>query len=172
MNDYKTFETERLLLKPVQLEDAAFLLKLLNSPKWIQFIGERNVKTIAEAKTYISERMLPQLQELGYGNYTVIRKLDNVKMGTCGLYNREGLDGIDIGFAFLPEFEKQGFAFESAHKILKVGFNEFNISKVSAITVQENLSSQKLIKKLGLKFKKVISLPNDSEELLLYSIKK
>lgn len=171
MSNYKSFETERLFLRPMQIEDAPFLLELLNTPKWIDYIGDRNVKTIEEAKEYIKTKMLPQLEELGFGNYTVIRKLDNVKMGTCGLYNREGIEGIDIGFAFLPQYEKQGFAFEAANKIKIVGFKEFCISQISAITIKENISSQKLIKKLGLKFEKIINLPNDSEDLLLYTLK-
>lgn len=172
MNNYKSFETKRLLLKPMVLEDAPFLIELLNTPKWIQFIGERNVKTIEEAEKYITERMLPQLEELGYGNYVVIRKSDNTKIGTCGLYNREGIDGLDIGFAFLPQYEKQGFAFEAANRIKQAGFNEFGISQISAITIKENIASQKLIEKLGLKFEKIINLPNDPEDLLFYSLKR
>ena len=172
MNKFKTFETERLVLKPMQLEDAPFLIELLNSPKWIKFIGDRNVKTIEEAEEYIKIKMLPQLEELGYGNYLVVRKADNSKMGTCGLYNREGIDGIDIGFAFLPLYEKQGYGFEAANKILKVGFEEFRIKKISAITTKENTSSQKLIEKLGLKFQKIINIPNDPEDLLHYQLTK
>ena len=94
--------TERLVLKPTTLEDAAFILELLNSPKWLKFIGDRNVKSIAEAEAYIKERMLPQFERLGFTNNVVIRKADGKKIGACGLYDRDGLEGIDIGFAFLP----------------------------------------------------------------------
>lgn len=111
---YLTFETPRLILRPVQESDALFILRLFRSENWLKYIGERDVHTIDEARTYIREKMYPQLKKEGYGNYLVIRKTDNDSIGTCGLFDREGLEGIDIGFAFLPEFEGQGYAFEAA----------------------------------------------------------
>jgi len=168
---YTSFSTERLILKPTTVEDAEFILKLHNSPLWLQFIGDRNTKTILDAKTYIETKMLPQLHELGYGNYTVIRKKDNAKIGTCGLFNREGLEGIDIGFAFLSEFHNQGYAYESTKVIKEAALTKFNIKKLSAITMKENISSQKLLEKLGLVYTKDILIPNDDDELMLYELK-
>lgn len=138
---YIKFETERLIIRPVTIDDA---------------------------RAYIENKMLPQLKELGYGNYTVIRKADKTKIGTCGLYNREGLDGIDIGFAFLPKFHGQGYAYESAKILKDAAFSKFNIQKLRAITMKENKSSQKLLEKLGLAYTKNIKIPNDHEELMLY----
>lgn len=168
MQKYASFETERLFLKPTDNDDAKFLLELLNTPKWLQFIGDRKVHTTKDAKNYIKNRITPQLEKLGFANYTVIRKNDNVKIGSCGLYDREGLEGIDIGFAFLPAFEKYGYAFESAQKIKEIGIQKFNIKKISAITVKENYASQILLEKLGLQFIKTIKIPNDDVELMLY----
>ena len=173
MNDsspYQGFETERLILKPTSEEDAEFLLELVNTPKWLQYIGDRNVRTIEDAKEYIKVRILPQFQRLGYANYTIIRKSDLAKMGTCGLYDREGLKGIDIGFAFLPQYEKKGYAFESADKLKQIAFAEFGIPEINAITSKGNLSSQKLLEKLGLTITGTTILPEEEEELLLYSI--
>lgn len=170
MSTYNFFETERLLLKPTDNEDATFLIELLNSPKWLQYIGDRNVKTIEDALAYIAQKVTPQFQQLGFGNYTVIRKLDGIKIGTCGLYKREGIDGIDIGFAFLPSFEKMGYAYESAQKLLEVASPIFNIDAIFAITIKENTDSQKLIEKLGLQFQKIIRIPNDEEDLMLYKL--
>lgn len=170
MSTYKSFETERLLLKPMSTEDAPFLLELLNSPKWIKYVGDRNVHTIEEAANYIKTKMKPQLIKLGFSNYTVIRKTDKVKMGSCGLYDREGIEGVDIGFAFLPQFEKMGYAFESAGKIKEVGLSQFNLKLISAITTKENTDSQKLLEKLGLKYIKTINIPDDDEDLLLYRL--
>ncbi|WP_299433611.1 GNAT family N-acetyltransferase [uncultured Aquimarina sp.] len=162
------FETDRLLLKPATIEDAAFYLKLLNSPKWLQNIGDRNVRSIEDAEHYITEKMMPQLKRLGYSNYTVIRKSDNQKLGCCGLYDREGIEGVDIGFAFLPEYEGKGYAYESALKIKEAGISLFGIKKISAITIPENKSSQKLLEKLDFSFIKIINIPNDDEDLMLY----
>ena len=167
----KSFETERLIIRPTNIEDAPFIFELLNSPKWLKNIGNRNIKTVDDAKAYIENKMVPQLEKLGYSNNTVIRKSDGVKLGTCGLYNREGLDGVDIGFAFLPQYEKMGYAFESTNKIKEVAKTEFGIEEISAITLPENIDSQKLLKKLGLTFQKLIRLPNDPEELMLFHIK-
>ena len=172
MKEIKTFETERLILKPTSEEDSKFIFELLNTPKWIKYIGDRNIKTIDNAKDYIKTKMLPQLERLGYSNYTIIRKVDKQKMGTCGLYDRDGLEGIDIGFAFLPEYEQKGYAFEAAFKIKSVAFHEFGINAISAITTKDNTSSQKLLEKLGLKLIGTTKLPNDKEELLMYKIEK
>jgi len=170
MNTYKSFKTERLILKPTSKKDAQFILELLNTPKWIKYIGDRDVHSIEDAKNYVQNKMLPQLKKLGYGNYTVIKKSDKIKIGTCGLYDREGIDGVDIGFAFLPKYENNGFAFEAANKLINTAFEEFNISKINAITTKNNFQSQKLLLKLGLKFDKIVKLPNDNEKLLLYTL--
>ena len=167
----KTILTERLVLKPTTEEDAEFIFELLNTPKWLKFIGDRNVRSTTDAAEYIKTRMLPQLERLGYGNYTVVRTSDNIKIGTCGLFDREGLEGIDIGFAFLPDYEGKGYGFESANKLKEVAFEEFGIKEINAITSKENINCQKLLGKLGLKLKGTTILPNEKEELLLYTIK-
>ncbi|WP_019668858.1 GNAT family N-acetyltransferase [Eudoraea adriatica] len=169
---YKEFETERVRIKPTSEGDSEFIYRLMNSPKFIQYIGDREINSVISAKDYIKTKMLPQLQRLGYSNYTIFQKTDNTKIGTCGLYDREGLEGIDIGFAFLPEYEGQGFAYEAANRLKKAAFEEFEIEEIKAITSKKNISSQRLLEKLGLKMVDVIILPNDDEELLLYKIQK
>jgi RimJ/RimL family protein N-acetyltransferase len=170
MKKYAHFETERLVLQPTTEEDAGFILELLNSPKWLEYIGDRNVNTEEDAKQYIKNKISPQLEKLGFANYTLIRKSDGLKIGSCGLYDREGVEGIDIGFALLPAFEGLGYGFESASKVLEIGKTKFNIDRFSAITTKDNLASQRLIEKLGLRYIETIRIPNDEEELLLYRI--
>ena len=172
MTGYRTFETERLILKPTLEEDAAFVWELLNTPKWLKYIGDRNVKSVEDAKVYIKIKMLPQLESLGFGNYTVIRKSDDAKLGICGLYDRVGLEGIDIGFAFLPEHEGYGFAFEAVARLKRAAFEEFGIDELIAITTKNNTASQKLLEKLGLVLTGTTKIPNDDEELFLYKINK
>lgn len=166
----KTYETERLIIKLVDIDDAEFLLKLLNTEKWLKNIGDRNVHNLEDAQRYVCEKNLPQIERLGFGNAVVILKSNNEKIGTVGLYDREEIDGVDIGFAFLERYEGKGYAYEAAKKIMDVGINEFDIKKVSAITLPENFSSIKLIEKLGLKFKEVVRIPNDTEDLNLYEL--
>lgn len=168
MQPFKSFETKRLLLRPTTVEDADFILQLMNSPKWLQFIGDRNIRTLKNAQTYIASKMVPQYQRLGYSNYTVIRKADNIRMGSCGLYDRDGLEGIDLGFAFLPEYEGQGYAFEASKRLLEAAVNQFTITVLSAITTKNNKASQRLLKKLQFKRCGTVTLPSDTEELLLF----
>jgi RimJ/RimL family protein N-acetyltransferase len=166
----KTFETERLILKLTTIADAEFIRILYNSPKWIEFIGDRKLNTVKDATKYIETKMLPQMERLGYGNYTIIRKSDGKKIGSCGLYDREGVNGIDIGFALLPDFEKKGYAFESVNYLKEIAFNNFKLKLISGITSKNNKPSQDLLMKIGLKFEKTIVLPNETEEILLYSL--
>jgi RimJ/RimL family protein N-acetyltransferase len=161
-------ETKRLLLIPSSEKDTEFIFELLNSPKWIEYIGDRNIKTLNDAKLYLIEKIIPPYKKLGFGTFTVIRKSDDSKIGTCGLYDREGLEGVDLGFAFLPEFERNGYAFESANKIVNIAFEKFIIKSIKAITTKNNISSQKLLEKLKFIKNGTTKLDNDSEEMLLY----
>ena len=170
MAGFKIFETERLILKPTSEEDAEFILALFNTPKWLKFIGDRKVKSESEARAYIGSKMVPQYERLGFGNYTVIRKTDATQMGICGLYDRDGVDGLDLGFAFLPEYEGHGFAFEAANCLKQLAFAELGINELIAITSQDNRSSQKLLEKLDFTYVGIIRLPNDNEDLCLYRI--
>lgn len=170
MNRYEVFETERLILKPTSEEDAALIFELFNTPKWFKYIGDRNIRTLEDAGEYIEAKMLPQLKRLGYSSYTIIKKADHVKIGTCGLFDRDGLEGIDLGFALLPEYERKGYAFESANKLKEVAFNIFGIGELNAITVKDNIPSQKLLEKLGFRLHGTTKLPDDDEDLLLYKL--
>jgi RimJ/RimL family protein N-acetyltransferase len=167
-NNTNIFETTRLLLIPTSEKDINFIFALLNSPKWLEFIGNRNVKSFDDAKQYIKEKIIPQYKKLGFGTYTIIRKLENTKIGTCGLYDREGIEAIDLGFAFLPKFEKNGYAYESANKMISNAFEKFKINKIKAITRKNNISSQRLLEKLDFKNNGLIRLKKDSNEMLLY----
>ena len=170
MKTYKTFETERLFLRPTTENDAELILALFNTPKWLRFIGDRNVQTLEEAVEYIRSKMTPHLEKHGYGNYAVTRKTDGTKMGTCGLYNREGIDGVDIGFALLPEFEGQGFAHEAAQKVMLAAFASFGLEHLAGYCAKDNAASQKLLEKLGFTRNGLKRLPTNEEELLAYTI--
>lgn len=165
-----TYETERLLIKPTDLEDLDFLVEILNTPKYYQYIGDRNVRTKEDAENYFNERIFPQYKKLGFGNYTVMLKSDGTKIGFCGVYVRPNLEVPDIGFAFFEEYEGKGYAFESADFIKNLVNKEFHINKLGGITVAYNHSSRRLLEKLGLTFQKKIFLEGDSEELMYYEI--
>lgn len=167
-NEDKFYETERLILRPMAAEDAEFILDLYNRPKFIQYIGDRYIRTISDAENYIQRRFRPQFEKLGFGNYLMLTKEGHHKIGGVGIFEREGLDVVDIGFSLLEEFEAKGYAYEAALKIKSVGMDDFGLTKLSAITTKDNTSSQKLIEKLGLKFRKYVAIPGDPEELMYY----
>lgn len=170
MNQVQSYETKRLILKPTDREDAAFFLELYNTPDWIKYIGERNIKTIEAAETFIHEKIRPQFERLSYSNFTVIRKSDKAKIGSCGLYDRDGLAGVDLGFAFLPQYYKQGYGYESAHKVKELAFEKFDLKLLQAISVHYNVASINLLKKLNFQFIKNMHLPNDDEEVMLFQL--
>jgi len=165
------FRTKRLVLTPTTIDDAPLFLELLNTPKWLEFIGDRNVKTLQDAQEYITARVLPQYERLGYGNYTVSLLSNGTKIGCCGLYDREGLEGVDIGFSLLPAYEQKGYGFEAATCVKDLAFNNFELRKIGAITIEKNVGSRALLEKLGLVYIKKIVLENDLEELLYYEMK-
>lgn len=169
---HREFESERLLIRPTIEEDAELIYQLMNTPKFIKFVGDRKINSIQDAEKYIQIKMLPQLNTLGYSSYSIITKVDGAKIGTCGLYNRDGVDGIDIGFGLLPQYEGLGYAYESAHRILKAAFEEFEIKEIKAITSKANISSQRLLEKLGLEMIGTTKLPNEDHEILLYTKKR
>ncbi|GEN68967.1 hypothetical protein CRH01_35350 [Chryseobacterium rhizosphaerae] len=152
----------------MSLEDKELIFELYNRPKFIQYIGDRNIKTLKDAEDYIRNRFIPQIERLGYGNYLVMTKEGNNKIGGVGIFEREGLDVVDIGYSLLEEFEGKGYAYEAAQKVKSIGMEEFGLSKISAIISKDNVSSQKLIEKLGLKFQKHLTLPGEDEELNYY----
>ena len=172
MTLFKTLETERLFIRPTIQEDASFILELMNSPKWLEFIGDRNIKTLKNAQEYIELKMTPQFKRLGYGNHTVICKRDDSKIGSVGLYDREGIKGIDLGFAFLPKYEGKGYAFEASYRLQQAALEEFGLNFLSAITTKNNVASQRLLVKLKFELTGTIVLPSDTEALLLYTFKR
>ncbi len=163
-------ETERLILREFNLTDVQFIIQLLNSEGWIKFIGDRNIKTEEQAKEYLLNGPIKSYHENGFGLSLVELKSNSESIGMCGLIKREGLDHPDIGFAFLPEFSGKGYAVEIAKEVMNYAKKELKLSCVMAITLPNNTTSIKLLKKIGLNFDKIFSFPNSTEELLLFIV--
>jgi [ribosomal protein S5]-alanine N-acetyltransferase len=166
------YETERLIIKPTNIDDAEFIMALVNTPGWLENVGDRNVHSIADAEKYVTEKMLPNMEKYGYGNYTLILKTDGSKIGTCGIYSREGLSHCDIGYSLLPQYEKNGYINEAAKKMVNLAFTDFNLTTLQAITINSNQASKNVVLKLGFTFKENIFIPNDPVELCLFELKK
>lgn len=162
-------ETERLRLRKFTTADTRFIIELVNSPGWIEFIGERNIKTPKQAKEYLENGPIKSYEINGYGLSLVELKDKNTPIGMCGIIKRDDLETPDIGFAFLPEFIGIGYAFEIANATMIFAKDQLKLPVIVAITVENNISSIKLLEKIGMKFKKIIKYSDDNEELMLYS---
>jgi RimJ/RimL family protein N-acetyltransferase len=165
----KILETERLTLRLQTTEDADFILELVNDPSWLQFIGDRGVRTVEDAREYILNS-INMYEKSGFCFYLVERKEDNIPVGICGLVKRDSLEDVDIGFAFLPTYWGKGYAYEAASAVLAYGLDTLGLKRIVAITTQDNHASAKLLEKVGLKFESLVQLSNDEEELRLFSL--
>jgi RimJ/RimL family protein N-acetyltransferase len=160
-------ETTRLSVSELSLDDSLFILELLNTPDWLTYIGERNVKSPEQAKVYLENGPLKSYSQHGFGLWLVKRNQDKACLGICGLLKRDYLSHPDIGFAFLPKYTGQGYALESATAVLHYAKNKLELSTIFAIVMAENRRSIQLLEKIGMAFKNPILLPS-AEELLLY----
>lgn len=163
-------ETERLFLRKFTLDDAAFMLEMLNTPTWLRFIGDRGVRTVEEATEYLRNGNIRSYREYGFGFYVVVIKETQESIGICGIVKREGLEDIDIGFAFFSQFMGKGYGYEAASATLNYALNDLKIKRIVAIVDPENVSSIGLIKKIGLVFEKMIQLSSKEIELMLFGI--
>ncbi len=157
-------ETARLRLRPLEIGDASFMLKLLNSEGWIRFIGDRNVHSVVESTIYIQGILsLPVIR------YYVMENLDSREaMGIISLLQREDLDYPDVGFALLPEYLKLGFAREATVAFLRELFKFNTLPVLGAITLPENRASIQLLVSIG--FDYVKNIEKAREILRLYEL--
>ena len=163
-------ETERLYLRKfIPEEDAAFFVELVNSPKWLRFIGDRNIHTEEAAIKSLTERALKSYEEHGYGGYVIIEKTSGQKVGNAGLYRRPIFEHADVGYALLPQFEGKGYAFEAAQGVVQFA-RGLKMKHIYGITVAYHTRSVHLLEKLGLKFERVFRMEGDPEELSLYGM--
>jgi RimJ/RimL family protein N-acetyltransferase len=164
----KVLETERLILRRLSIEDAEFMLGLLNEPSWLRFIGDRGVRTVEDARSYILKGPVDMYDRLGFGLYLTQLK-EGAPIGICGLVKRDFLEDVDIGFALLPAFWSQGYAYEAAAAVMEYGKSVLGLKRIVAITARDNHSSIKLLEKLGLKFEKMIRSTADGPEIRLFA---
>ena len=165
----KVIETPRLILRRLTVDDAPFVLRLLNEPSFLRFIGDRGVHSLAKAREYLLIGAIASYERLGFGMYLVESKPAGIPLGLCGLVRRTALPDADLGFAFLPEFWSKGYAVESAAAVMEHA-RALGLKRVAAITSVDNESSIALLGKLGFEFERLITLPGETEEINLFAI--
>jgi RimJ/RimL family protein N-acetyltransferase len=165
----KILETERLILRQLTVEDADFVLQLLNEPSFLSFIGDKGVRTIDDARNYILTGPIESYERFGFGLYLTELKENGIPIGMCGLLKRESLKDVDIGYAFLPKFWGQGYASEAASAVMAFGKSALGLNRIVAVTTPDNHSSIKVLAKLGLRFEQMVRLSEDEPEIKLFA---
>jgi RimJ/RimL family protein N-acetyltransferase len=158
------YETQRLVLNEINPNDAEFILELVNTPEWLEFIGERNIGSVAQANEYIGKIITNPKS-----NFWVVRTKDQQEaIGIITFIKKDYLEYHDLGFAFLSKYTNKGFAYEASMAVLSDAIKHFNYKNILATTVKANTNSIKLLKKLGFQFQKEIE--NDGDQLMVYAI--
>lgn len=159
-------ESNRLIIREAKVSDAPFYFELFNDPDWIEFIGDKNLKSVKETEIYLKDTLLKNLQTNGLGFFTVMLKDTNQPIGTSTALQREKLEFIDIGYAFLPKGRGKGYASEATKLIIEYVRKKFQQEKVYAFTMPKNKASQKLLEKLGFKYIGVEKVFENSEDFV------
>lgn len=167
----KTIETERLIIRPFSIVDAPFVIQLMNAPNWLEYIGDRNIRSLAEATHYIQEKFIKSYREKGYGLMNVSLKESKTPIGMCGLVKRAGLFYPDLGFAILPEFEGKGYTSEAALAVMHFAKQMLKLEAIQGITTTNNPASIRLLEKVGMTYKINTKLPESEKEFMLFSTK-
>lgn len=160
-------QTERLNLRRMSPDDAEFIVELLNDTAFLRFIGDKGVRSIEDARQYILTGPMESYERHGFGLWLVALKGSNTPIGICGFLKRETLSDVDIGFAFLPPYRSQGYAFESADAVMDYGRKVLGLRRVVAITNEDNIGSIRVLEKIGMSFDRMIRLSDDGPEIKL-----
>ena len=160
-------ETDRLQLRQLSVDDAEFILRLLNEPSFIQNIGDRGVRNVDDARGYIVKGPITSYEKFGFGLWMIETKSPAAPIGICGLLKREVLDDVDIGYALLPEFWSHGYALESASAVVSYAREKLGLKRVVAVTNSNNRSSIRLLEKMGFKYERMVQLSEGAPEIQL-----
>lgn len=163
------FETERLTLRELTPDDAVFIFALVNDPDWLRFIGDRNVRSLADASAYIEKGPMDMYARVGFGLWLTALK-DGTPIGICGLLKRDTLEDVDLGFAFLPAFRARGYAHEAAAATMTYGRYELGLRRIIATTALDNDASGRLLEKLGFRFEREFQPNGDARNVKLFGI--
>jgi [ribosomal protein S5]-alanine N-acetyltransferase len=161
-------KTDRLNIRRLTLDDAPFIVNLLNQPSFLRYIGDKGVRNLEDAIRYLETGPLASYERFGFGQFLVELKHSGVPIGMCGLLKRDTLPDADIGFAFLPEYWSQGYALEAANAVMNHAREDLRLRRIVAITSPDNDASMKLLGKLGLRFEQMIKLSEDQDEVRLF----
>jgi RimJ/RimL family protein N-acetyltransferase len=165
----QVLETARLRLRRLTPDDAPFILELLNDPLFVRFVGDKGIRTVEGAREYIVAGPLASYTRHGFGLFHVSLKEAEEPIGMCGLLKRDALEDVDIGFAYLPAYGGKGYATEAARGTMAYAKSVLGLKRVVAITAPDNVASQNVLRKIGLRHEKTITLPNYKGDSFLFT---
>jgi len=160
-------QTERTRIDRIRLEDAPFFVRLVNSPTWLKFIGDRHVSSTSDARTFLRNGFLKSYDKFGY-SYFLVRSQQRNSLGICGFLKKPYLDNADFGFAFLPEYQGMGYGYETGRAVLDYGIQQFGFRELDAVTMTINEPSIRLLEKLGFASVQLVDVAGAQETLMLY----
>ena len=161
--------TPRLRLRTADRGDADFYLALVNDPGFLEHIGDRGIRTREDAVQALLEGPIAMQDVRGHSLYVVELKDSGAPIGMCGLIKRETLDGVDIGYAYLEPYCGRGYAYEAGMAVLALA-PALGLKRVLAITSPNNLASNRLLRKMGLRFERFVHLVPGDAGSNLYSL--
>jgi ribosomal-protein-alanine N-acetyltransferase len=161
-------ETERLILRQLCADDAAFVLELVNDPDWLRYIGDKNVHSLDDARGYLEKGPIDMYRRVGFGLFRVELKADGTPIGMCGLIKRDTLEDVDIGFAFLPAYRARGYARAAARATIDYGRGVIGLRRIVAITTPDNAASGRLLEAIGLRFERMFPIPGEDRQVRFY----
>lgn len=161
-------ETDRLVLRRLALEDAAFILELLNDAAFLRHVGDKGVRTLEDARQYLLTGPMAGYERFGFGLYLVQLKETAARIGICGVLKRDQLEDADIGFAFLPHYRSKGYAVESASAVMTYARSVLGLKRIVAITSRDNDDSVSVLAKIGMRFERMIRFSDEEAEIKLF----
>jgi RimJ/RimL family protein N-acetyltransferase len=161
-------ETERLVLRHLNTDDAEFILRLVNDPSFIANIGDRGIRSLEQATNYLLDGPMSSYRHHGHGPYLVALREAHVPIGMCGLLKRIQFDDVDLGYALLPEYWSQGFAFEAASAVLEFAYDSLALPRTLGLVSPDNLPSIRLLEKLGFEFSELREMKADGPPTAVY----
>lgn len=163
------FQTERLILRKLSSNDTGFIIELVNSPGWLQYIGYRNIHTTEDALKYLQDGPLKSYEQHGFGLLLIQLKTTEAPIGMCGLLKRDTLPLPDLGYALLPAYEGNGYITEATSAYLTYVEQQLRIEKLLAITSLDNEKSIRVLEKLHFAFERYTNLSGDDHPVRLFS---
>jgi len=145
-------ETDRLRLREWGEGDGDRFYAIMNTPSVMRHLGGVQDRETWDAA---AGRIRGFQRDFGHTFWLVERKDDGELLGFCGLkrVNAQGTDLVgqfEIGWRLRESAWGQGYAKEAAIASLDLAFGRYGATFVIALTIEPNLESQGLMKRLGM----------------------